>query len=166
MVIRKIRPGDAEQFLRLGKRLDAETRFMLREPGEREMTVAQQRQEIEGLLLHEESVIFVAEHEGQLVGYIEAIGSTFRRVRHCATIDIGILQAFSGQGIGTRLFLTVEEWARPRGLHRLELTVMTHNEAGIALYRKCGFEVEGVKRDSISIDGQYRDEYCMAKLLV
>lgn len=46
------------------------------------------------------------------------------------------------------------------------MTVMTHNEVGIALYRKRGFEIEGVKRDSIYIEGQYRDEYYMAKLLV
>ncbi len=50
-------------------------------------------------------------------------------------------------------------------LDRIELTVMTHNEAGIALYRRQSFEIEGVKKQSLLMDGQYVDEYYMAKLL-
>jgi RimJ/RimL family protein N-acetyltransferase len=80
-------------------------------------------------------------------------------------IVVGVLQAYSGQGIGTRLFREVEKWAREQELHRLELTVMTHNERAIHLYKKMGFEIEGTKRDSICVDGTYVDEYYMAKLL-
>jgi RimJ/RimL family protein N-acetyltransferase len=42
---------------------------------------------------------------------------------------------------------------------------MTHNIAGIALYKKMGFEIEGTKRDSLLINGEYVDEYYMSKLL-
>jgi Acetyltransferases, including N-acetylases of ribosomal proteins len=48
-------------------------------------------------------------------------------------------------------------------LTRLELTVMVHNERAIALYKKMGFEIEGTKKRSMRIDGQYVDEYYMAK---
>jgi RimJ/RimL family protein N-acetyltransferase len=59
----------------------------------------------------------------------------------------------------------LEEWANIQNIHRLELTVMTHNIAGIALYKKMGFEIEGIKRDSLLIDGKYVDEFYMSKLL-
>jgi RimJ/RimL family protein N-acetyltransferase len=40
---------------------------------------------------------------------------------------------------------------------------MVHNERAIALYKKMGFEIEGTKKRSMRIDGQYVDEYYMAK---
>jgi len=45
------------------------------------------------------------------------------------------------------------------------LTVVTQNKAGLSLYKKMGFEIEGTKRDSLFIDGKYVDEYYMSKLL-
>ncbi len=42
---------------------------------------------------------------------------------------------------------------------------MTHNEAGIALYRRRGFEIEGIKKHSLLLGGRYVDEYYMARLL-
>jgi RimJ/RimL family protein N-acetyltransferase len=42
---------------------------------------------------------------------------------------------------------------------------MTHNEAGLALYKKMGFKIEGTKKDSLFVDGVYIDEYYMSKLL-
>ena len=165
MLIRTIRPDDAEQFLNLCKKLDQETRFMMLEPGERTTTVEEQRDQIRRLLLQENSTIFVAEHDGQLVGYLGAFGGQFRRIRHSVHIVIGILQDFTGQGIGGQLFAALEEWAHQKSITRLELTVMTHNQAGLALYKKRGFTIEGTKKHSLLIKGQYIDEYYMAKLL-
>jgi RimJ/RimL family protein N-acetyltransferase len=59
----------------------------------------------------------------------------------------------------------LEAWARANGLHRLELTVQVHNRRAIALYEKCGFEREGVKRHSLNIEGTFIDELYMSKLI-
>lgn len=72
---------------------------------------------------------------------------------------------FRGEGIGTLLFEELERWAAKHHLHRLELTVVTRNEAGVSLYEKMGFELEGIKRDSLLINGEFLDEYYMAKIL-
>ncbi len=165
MIIRTIRESDAEQFLNLCNKLDTETQFMMLEPGERTTTPEEQRTQIEHLLKHENQTIFVAEHDDQLVGYLAAIGGEFKRNRQSAYIIIGILQAFTGQGIGTKLFQMLEEWAQKQHIYRLELTVMIHNKAGVTLYKKQGFEIEGTKRHSLLVNGQFVDEYYMAKLL-
>lgn len=165
MVIRPIVESDAEAFLRLTRRLDAETSLMMLEPGERTTTVEEQAARIQAVNQSANQTILVAEEAGQLVGYIALLGGSYRRNRHSAYIVVGILEAFSGRGHGRQLFTEGERWAREVGLHRLELTVMAHNHRAVALYSKMGFRFEGTKRDSLRVDGEYVDEYYMAKLL-
>ncbi|MCL6452182.1 MAG: GNAT family N-acetyltransferase [Alicyclobacillus sp.] len=163
--VRSITLEDAAPYLDLCRRLDDETSFMLYEPGERTTTVDEQRQQIESILKTDNQMIFVAETGDQLVGHLQAIGGRFQRNRRMVYLVVGIVQEFSGKRIGTALFRAMEDWARKIGAHRLELTVMTHNTAAIALYRKMGFQIEGTTRDTLCIDGKYVDEYMMAKLI-
>lgn len=165
MMIREIKESDAEGFLHLLKKLDEETEFMMFEPGERSTKIEEQRNEIKGILLRNNETILVAEKNGHLIGYIGAYGGRYIRNRHTAHIVIGILQDFAGQRIGTKLFTELERWAYKHKVHRLELRVMVHNERAIGLYEKMGFEIEGMKRHSLFINGSYVDEYYMAKLL-
>ena len=163
--IREIKECDAKDFLDLCKRLDDETQFMLLELGERRTTVEEQREHINTVLVSDNQTILVVERDSQLAGYLAAFGGEYKRNRHSAYIVVGILQAFSGQGIGTRLFTAVDQWAREHAIHRLELTVMTHNEVAVHLYKNMGFQIEGIKKDSLLVEGTYVDEYYMAKLL-
>lgn len=100
-----------------------------------------------------------------MVGYLIAIGGRVKRTKHSAYLVIGILEEYRGRGIGTSLFQRLEEWAINSNISRLELTVVTQNEAGIALYKKSGFEIEGIKRKSLMIDDEFYNEYFMSKLL-
>jgi RimJ/RimL family protein N-acetyltransferase len=138
---------------------------MMIEPGERQTTFEEQSRRIKHILSRNNQAIFVAEADGKLNGYLSAAGGDFRRNRNCAHIIVGILQAFAGQGIGTKLFSDSERWARENGIHRLELTVMAHNERAVGLYQKMGYKIEGIKKDSLLVNGSYVDEYYMAKLL-
>jgi|SRR5450755_936112 len=165
MLIRTIHLNDAEQFLQLCLHLDQETKYMLLEPGERTTDIGKQRQRIADVLSHENQTIFVVEHDDRLIGYLRAGGGDYQHNRHNVYIVVGILQAFTNQGIGTALFQTLEAWARSHKLHRLELNVMVHNLAGIALYTKSGFVIEGTRKDAFYINNHYVDEYYMARLL-
>ncbi|GHO58318.1 GNAT family N-acetyltransferase [Ktedonobacter robiniae] len=165
MKIRMLCERDAEAFLHLRKQINEETSFMLREPDEN-ATLA--KQQLEQFLCHspqDHLLLLVAEHGEQLVGFLIGERGERQRNRHRLGLVIGILQAFTGQGIGTQFFMTMEDWARQQGIRRLELTVMTHNQAAVALYQKRGFEIEGTMRRTMLIDGDYIDEYMMAKLL-
>ena len=165
MAIREIQEHDAKDFLDLGGRLAEETQFMMLEPGERQTTAEEQRERIKAILSKDNSTILVAESNNNLVGFVTGLGGAYRRNRHSAHVVIGILQAFTGQGLGTKLLSELEMWARRQELHRLELTVMVHNERALGLYKKMGFEVEGTLRYSLFVNGAYADEYYMAKLL-
>ncbi|MHC4222457.1 MAG: GNAT family N-acetyltransferase [Planctomycetota bacterium] len=163
--IRNIDEHDAAALDEMNRSLDRETSFMMWEPGERKTSAEELAKRIRTMVSHENQNIFVAEDGDRLVGFLFAQGWSARRASRRLYLVIGILKSHWGQGIGTRLFEEMERWARERSIRRLELTVMVNNEAGLALYRKMGFIVEGTKTDSLFVDGSFVDEYHMAKLL-
>ncbi|GEL77400.1 GNAT family N-acetyltransferase [Tenuibacillus multivorans] len=166
MNIREIKTSDAENFIDLSVQVEASSSYMLWETGERKIQLEDQRKMIKNLGDSNNSTILVAENNNnEIVGYLMAIGGNSNRNKHSVYIVIGILKEYRGQGVGFKLFEYLEEWAKKHFVHRLELTVVTRNEPGIALYNRVGFETEGIKRDSLLIDGEYVDEYYMSKLI-
>ena len=166
MNLREIHPTDAAAFNKLLSQLETESPHMLLEAGERDTTEKEQMEEIQHMLASDNQTIFIFEDGAELVGWCGAFGEKYRRTRHTILLAVGILEAYRKRGLGTRLFETMEAWAKKRGIRRMELLVQTNNKAGIALYRKMGFQIEGTKRGSYQIDGKYLDEYLMAKMLV
>ncbi|MGX2959648.1 N-acetyltransferase family protein [Peribacillus sp. JNUCC 23] len=166
MLIREIKPEDAESFVSLIRQVESEADFMLMEAGERKISNEQQRKRLEQMEEEAKSTILVAEQDGgKLVGYLIAIGGNARRNKHSVYLVIGILKEYRGRGIGTKLFQKIEEWAITHNILRLELTVVTQNEVGVSLYKKMGFEIEGTKRNSLMIEDTLFNEYYMSKLL-
>ncbi|WP_340003399.1 GNAT family N-acetyltransferase [Paenibacillus sp. FSL K6-0276] len=101
-----------------------------------------------------------------MVGFLSVRGGSVRRNRHSAYIVIGILRQYQGKGIGAGLFREMNTWVMNTEIVRLELTVMSHNQVALELYIKSGFVIEGTKRKSLVIDGQWVDEYYMSKILI
>ncbi|PEK97866.1 GNAT family N-acetyltransferase [Bacillus sp. AFS017336] len=167
MNIREVNLDDTEQFVQLIKEVENQSEFMLYGAGERNITIEGQRKQLDLIVRSSHSTILVAEEtSGYLVGYLFAIGNNAIRKKHSAYLVIGILKEYTGKGIGTKLFQSLEDWVATNHIQRLELTVVTENKAGIALYKKMGFEIDGTKRNSIIIDGNSFDEYHMAKLFI
>lgn len=154
---------DAERLWEMMNRLDYETKYMLYEPGERTKNLTR----IEALInnsVEGDDFLLVAEAEGQIVGYISAQKGGLKRIAHSAYIVVGVLKDYRGQGIGTEFFKQLDRWALEKKVTRLELTVICENEVAKHLYEKHGFEVEGVKRKSVFVEGTYLDEFYMAKV--
>lgn len=163
-MIRQIELQDAERLLILNQKID-ESGFMLFSPGERKMTVEQQKKMIERFLSEERSIFLVAESEGELAGFIVAMGNNLLRTRHSATLALGVDESYQGQGIVSTLFTEVFEWAKEMGVTRLGLTVIKDNMKAFNLYRKMGFVLEGEKVQSLMKEGKLVNEYYMYKLL-
>jgi RimJ/RimL family protein N-acetyltransferase len=164
MEIRDMQKADAEKFLNMLLRLDRETKFMLYEPEERPREVKETEDKIERS--QKTRSLLLGAFEGEdIVGFLSAERGGFNRIRHTAYIVVGVLADYRGNGIGTELFLKLEEWANRENITRLELTVMAQNNEAIRLYKMNGFEVEGIKRRAMLVDGVYADEYYMGRLL-
>ena len=80
-------------------------------------------------------------------------------------VGLGVAKDFWGMGVGNALMDAVEEKAKSLGVVRMELEVMQHNAAAIALYQKRGYLIEGTKQKSIKIGTELINELLMAKIL-
>lgn len=107
---------------------------------------------------------FVAVDDGRVVGWCDVTRKLRPTTAHSGVLGMGVAASHRGRGLGGRLIETTLETAIARGLTRIELTVRTDNAAAIALYRRCGFETEGVLRRYLLVDGVYYDALQMARL--
>lgn len=101
---------------------------------------------LKGLIDGSDSVVFIAEDDKALLGLSVVIvrrwtESAFRPQRSWAEIDsFGLTVRARRQGIGRRLMLASEDWARARGETKLELQVHAFNAGAIAFYEVDGFK--------------------------
>lgn len=164
MIIRKVEIKDSEKFLNMLKQLDNETNNMMFEPDERKTTIEEMDSKIRNIY-DSKSLTLIAEDNGDIVGFLSSERGFAKRIRHSSYIVIGILKDYRGMRIGVKLLEALEKWALENDITRLELTVMQHNEGAIGLYEKMGFKKEGLKENSLMVDGRYVNEYYMGKIL-
>jgi RimJ/RimL family protein N-acetyltransferase len=110
---------------------------------------------------------FVVLSAGGVVGWCDVLPNRSRVIYwHCGTLGVGLLPGFRGKGIGRQLMRRTIDAAFAFGLTRIELTVRQGNANAIALYKSLGFEIEGLHRNAVCIDGQYENLHSMALLRV
>ncbi len=158
---------EVDGFWNLLNTLDIETNYMMYEPKERAQctNIQELSADIRSNVINGNDFLQVASEDDKIVGYIRAERGRFRRNFHTAQIVVGILRDYAGKGIGTTFFKILDKWASQHGVHRLELTVECHNHAARHLYEKSGFKIEGTRAKSMFVEGNFVDEYFMAKIL-
>lgn len=166
MQIRELQVTDAAKMIKLKKKLAVETKYMLREAHEVVSEIEKEEKLIESLISNPNSKIVAAEVEDSIVGFLAVSHRTLERIKHTATFVIGIEKEYWGKGVSGSLMTEMFHWVEKNEINRIELEVVSENKRAIELYKKHGFEVEGVKRKDHNIgNGQYLDTLIMAKLL-
>lgn len=92
-------------------------------------------QHLDYICRHPSAWFLVLEQQREPVGRltVDPTGSTLH------LIDIALLPAFQGRGIGTRVLLALQDWARVAN-KPLSLQVQRGNDGAAALYRRLGFQ--------------------------
>ncbi len=107
----------------------------------------------------------VAIHGDRLVGIAAIYHRPRPRERGIGGMMIYIHQDFHGVGLGTAMTENLLVLAKKRGLHRIGLEVVEDNKAAVQLYKKFGFEIEGVLRDAYyGADKMYHNSLAMGLL--
>ena len=119
-------------------------------------------QEVRSFIGENEPIQFVAEREGNVVGWCDVTPNRREGFRHCGTLGMGVLAPFRGRGLGYKLLEATLQATRNAGLRRVELEVLSSNTGAISIYRKSGFGIEGRKREARVLDGRTEDILMMA----
>lgn len=104
-------------------------------------------------LTTEDRKIFVAEIDDKIVGYLGAlskIDNEYINNLKIAEIDnFMVLEEYRSQGIGVKLSVAFEEWAKSIRVKRLIVLASSPNVRGIDFYEKQGFEIfeVGLKKE-------------------
>lgn len=98
---------------------------------------------ISGHMMSETSCVLVAEQDGETVGYCLATLAkhppVFENQEYGMVCDLAVTERCRRNGIGERLFRSVQTWFADHGIHRIELRVVVANETSTAFWRKMGF---------------------------
>ncbi len=102
--------------------------------------------------------------QGRCIGY-GALYVQGEHFDHCGILMLGFREAFRGKRIGdTVLSMLIDTARHVFGLSKLQLTVTTDNVAAVSLYKKHGFEIEGLYRRFARRGEVFCDAYAMALL--
>jgi RimJ/RimL family protein N-acetyltransferase len=107
---------------------------------------------------------YVAECDGELVGWADIVPGQRTSTQHMGGLGMGVADGFRGRGIGRMLLSRAIEHCWEMGLKRIELEVFVNNARAITLYEHMGFQHEGRLRKARLIDGEYQDVLHMALL--
>ena len=112
-------------------------------------------EQLEEILQSGERPVFVAEQDGQVVGYAFCIPKQFvgdRSMTDVRTLyidDLCVDEAARGKHIGTKLYCFVLDFAKRQGYYNVTLNVWADNKAAVKFYEKIGLRVQKIGMEKI-----------------
>ena len=160
-VVREATPADASALVALADAISGEPEgWLVSEGGWR--SVAEERRYLRALRRYGHAAVFVAEGPGGIIGRLSVARDAHPASHHVADLGLMVAAAHRRQGVGRAFLERAVEWARTAGVRKLELHVLPHNEAAIALYEVFGFTREGYRRGHFRRGSRYEDAILMA----
>jgi phosphinothricin acetyltransferase len=104
------------------------------------------------------SLRLVAEEDGEVVGWAALSPYSARECyRGVAESSVYVAERARGRGIGRALMERLVRDSEEAGFWTLQAGVFPENEESLALHRRCGFRVVGVRERIGRLDGEWRD---------
>ncbi|MDR0270529.1 GNAT family N-acetyltransferase [Paenibacillus sp.] len=155
---------DATSLSKLRVQIDGETENMDRESGEAFIDASGFEKMINADQESPRNLFLVAVIEDRIVGFSRCEGTNLKRLLHKVEFGVCVLKEFWGYRIGKNLLSESIFWADSVGIKKMVLSVLETNEKAIELYKKHGFETEGVlKHDKLLADGRLYNTIVMGR---
>jgi ribosomal protein S18 acetylase RimI-like enzyme len=162
--IRSAINSDAQLLSELRLQIDGETENLDREKGEAYIDEPGFEQLIKADSENSRNIFLVAVADDRIVGFSRCEGNQLKRFSHKVEFGVCVLKEFWGYGIGKNLLKESITWTDSNGIKKITLNVLETNDKAIELYKKLGFEIEGVlKNDKILSDGKYYNTIVMGR---
>src|SRR5690606_7653725 len=136
---------DVGRFAQMRNHMDVESRNLAAQPNERKEKGVKV---LARMIINRRLKTLVAKDEKRIVGYVSLIFAKFQKFKGNAYLTIAVRASHRGKGLGTKLMKAAEDFARERGIRRIELEVFSKNPA-LHLYKRLGYEEEGRRRKAV-----------------
>ena len=114
----------------------------------------------------DESAIFLAVHDAQLIGMAGIMRGRSPKTKHAAEIwGVYVSSEWRGLHIAEELIKSCTLWAEAHGIVIMRLAVVVTNQPAVRCYERCGFVTYGIEPRSLLVDGTYYDEYLMSLVI-
>lgn len=101
--------------------------------------------------------------DGKVVGHCSLKSHPLASAWHRVKLGMGIEEAYRGHGYGRALLATAVLWARTQSrLNWIDLEVFESNHRALRLYKRFGFEEQGIVPDAYRIKGESVSNVLMA----
>ncbi|MES1226177.1 MAG: GNAT family N-acetyltransferase [Bacteroidota bacterium] len=117
--------------------------------------------------LLEIGIIYVYSDDGNDIGMFKLVPQTYRCSHIVYLGGLAVHPSFAGRGYGYKMMQEIIGFAKSEGFLRIELGVSLINEKAIHLYKKAGFEQEGVLKKYIYLknENKFLDDMMMAYMV-
>ena len=114
-----------------------------------------------------EKILYIFKPDDENVGMFKLKHNLYRNAHTLYIGGIAIDPAYTGKGLGVQMMNTIIDIAKERKIVRLELSVGQQNEPAIKLYKKVGFEEEGILKNYTYLkkENKYINEVLMSLII-
>ncbi len=165
--IRDADPADASALIYYLEQMTKDGEGQVLEYQEYSPTLEEELQWIHNSRLNPNEVLLVVIYNDQVIGLIEFRQEKRQRLKHTGSLGMGVIPEWRSSGVGSLLITSLLEWLELyTDIEIVQLALLANNNRALSLYQKCGFVLEGCRKNYIKINiGEYVDELIMAKVL-
>ncbi|CAG9614098.1 hypothetical protein BACCIP111899_03325 [Bacillus rhizoplanae] len=166
IIIREALQKDAQSMIDFYNVVGGETDFLSFGKNEFSMSLHDYEKFIESTRVDNSSIILLATMDDEILSIASITSSPKARTKHVGTLGIVIAEEHCGFGLGRILMDELIEWARLNGTtKKIHLVTREDNDRAIELYKKVGFEEEGLLKQDTYINGVYYNTLIMGLMI-
>ena len=167
-IIRRARKGDESGYAAASNQCYTETRYLSRCAEDDFPTAEDLLYFIEDVAESDKEALLVAVCDGHITGFGDITAClNKRKMLHKCTLNISVVKAYWGLGVGKALMESLISFAQNAGYEQIDLSVASDNQRAIGMYECFGFQATGRELHAMKhADGDYSDFVLMTKLLI
>lgn len=165
-IIREAKVNDAKAMIDYCNLVGGETNFLTFGENEFKISLEDEERIIENITKSQNQMFLVVIVDNEIASLASIMSNQKTRSKHVGTIGISVKKKYWGLGMGSEAMKYIIEWAKSNGVtKKLNLLVREDNHKAISLYKKIGFEEEGIIKQDMYINGVYYNTVMMGLVL-
>lgn len=166
VVLRNAQECDAKEIIEFYNIVGGETTFLSFGEGEYKMSVDQEKSAIKSISKSDNNTMILGTIDDKIIALGSITSNQKKKGKHVGILGIVIKKEYCNLGLGKIMMDELINWCKSNGItSKISLVVRKDNPRAIELYKKCGFEVEGILKNEAYIDGEFFDLVAMALMI-